>query len=139
MSNGADEPIVVLETVDEIKQLDMFAEPVKPPLDDAIAEFKGDAQGVLDQVKDSVKETLEAIVQSGSADQMRGYVNEAMGKTKVAAGLAMQSCELTLEGIAQAAIGEIRKFIGEAKTADGLTESAPLINANLEDDTKPIP
>ncbi|TLG71840.1 CsbD family protein [Methylocystis sp. B8] len=60
---------------------------------------------------------LDAIVQSGSADQMRGYANQAMGKTKLAVALATQSPELAGAGIAQQALGEMQKFVGEAKLA----------------------
>ena len=35
------------------------------------------------QVKDSMWEALDNLVQSGATDQMRGYANEAMGKTKL--------------------------------------------------------
>ena len=40
-----------------------------------------------------------------------------MGKAKVAVALATQSPELVVAGIAQQAIGEIQKFVGEAKLA----------------------
>ncbi|MBI1981838.1 MAG: CsbD family protein [Methylocystis sp.] len=48
---------------------------------------------------------------------MRGYANEAMGKVKVAVALAAQSPELVVAGIAQQTIGEMQKFVGEAKLA----------------------
>ena len=70
------------------------------------------------QVKDSMWETLDSIVQSGATDQMRGYANEAMGKTKLTLGLATQSTHLTLTGLAQIAVGEFQKSIGEAKRAE---------------------
>lgn len=67
------------------------------------------------QARDSMRETLDSIVQSGAADQMRGYANQAMGKTKVTLGLATQSPNLTISGLAQFAVGEFQKSIGEAK------------------------
>lgn len=70
------------------------------------------------QVKDSMWEALDNIVQSGKTDQMRGYANEAMGKTKLTLGLATQSTHLTLTGLAQIVVGEFQKSIGEAKQSD---------------------
>ena len=70
------------------------------------------------QVKDSMREALDNIVQSGATDQMRGYANEAMGKTKLTLGLATQSTHLTLSGLAQIVVGEFQKSIGEAKLAE---------------------
>ena len=70
------------------------------------------------QVKDSMWEALDNIVQSGTTDQMRGYANEAMGKTKLTLGLATQSTHLTLTGLAQIVVGEFQKSIGEAKLAE---------------------
>ncbi len=70
------------------------------------------------QVKDSMWEALDNIVQSGATDQMRGYANEAMGKTKLTLGLATQSTHLTLTGLAQIVVGEFQKSIGEAKLAE---------------------
>lgn len=70
------------------------------------------------QVKDSMWEALDNLVQSGATDQMRGYANEAMGKTKLTLGLATQSTHLTLTGLAQIVVGEFQKSIGEAKLAE---------------------
>jgi len=70
------------------------------------------------QVKDSMREALDNIVQSGKTDQMRGYANEAMGKTKLTLGLATQSTHLTLTGLAQIVVGEFQKSIGEAKQSE---------------------
>jgi len=70
------------------------------------------------QVKDSMREAIDNIVQSGTTDQMRGYANEAMGKTKLSLGLATQSTHLTLTGLAQIVVGEFQKTIGEAKLAE---------------------
>lgn len=70
------------------------------------------------QVKGSMWEALDNIVQSGATDQMRGYANEAMGKTKLTLGLATQSTHLTLTGLAQIVVGEFQKSIGEAKLAE---------------------
>lgn len=70
------------------------------------------------QAKDSMWETLDNIVQSGAADQMRGYANQAMGKTKLTLGIATQSPSLALAGLAQIVVGEFQKSIGEAKLAE---------------------
>jgi uncharacterized protein YjbJ (UPF0337 family) len=70
------------------------------------------------QVKDSVWETVDNFVQSGAADQMRGYANQAMGKTKLTLGMATQSPSLALAGLAQIVVGEFQKSIGEAKRAE---------------------
>jgi uncharacterized protein YjbJ (UPF0337 family) len=84
----------------------------------------GDLQGStraryrVAQVKDSMWGALDNIVQSGATDQMRGYANEAMGKTKLTLGLATQSTHLTLTGLAQIVVGEFQKSIGEAKLAE---------------------
>lgn len=73
------------------------------------------ARSTVAQVKDSMREAIDSIVQSGTTDQMRGYANEAMGKTKLTLGLATQSTHLTLTGLAQIVVGEFQKSIGEAK------------------------
>ncbi|MBI1980162.1 MAG: CsbD family protein [Methylocystis sp.] len=70
------------------------------------------------QPKDSMREALNSIVRSGAADQMRGYANQAMGKTKLTLGLATRSSNLTLSGLAQIVVGEFQKSIGEAKVAE---------------------
>ncbi|WP_246720645.1 hypothetical protein [Methylocystis sp. H4A] len=76
------------------------------------------ARSTVAQVKDSMREAIDTIVQSGTTDQMRGYANEAMGKTKLTLGLATQSTHLTLTGLAQIVVGEFQKTIGEAKLAE---------------------
>ncbi|MBI5011791.1 MAG: CsbD family protein [Methylocystis sp.] len=65
-----------------------------------------------------MREAIDNIVQSGTTDQMRGYANEAMGKTKLTLGLATQSTHLTLTGLAQIVVGEFQKTLGEAKLAE---------------------
>ena len=76
------------------------------------------ARSTVAQVKDSMREAIDSIVQSGTTDQMRGYANEAMGKTKLTLGLATQSTHLTITGLAQIVVGEFQKTIGEAKLAE---------------------
>jgi uncharacterized protein YjbJ (UPF0337 family) len=76
------------------------------------------ARSTVAQVKDSMREAIDNIVQSGTTDQMRGYANEAMGKTKLTLGLATQSTHLTLTGLAQIVVGEFQKTLGEAKLAE---------------------
>lgn len=70
------------------------------------------------QARDSMRERFENIVQSGAADQMRGYANQAMGKTKMTLGIATQSPNLMLSGLAQIVVGEFQKSVGEAKIAE---------------------
>ncbi|MBM3563586.1 MAG: CsbD family protein [Alphaproteobacteria bacterium] len=70
------------------------------------------------EAKDSMRETFDNIVQSGAADQMRGYANQAMGKTKMTLGIATQSPNLMLSGLAQIVVGEFQKSVGEAKIAE---------------------
>ncbi|MBM3642118.1 MAG: hypothetical protein FJX15_12455, partial [Alphaproteobacteria bacterium] len=60
-----------------------------------------------------MREALDSIVQSGTTDQMRGYANQAMGKTKLTLGMATQSPSLALAGLAQIVVGEFQKSIGE--------------------------
>lgn len=72
-----------------------------------------------DPVKGVVTNALEAIAQSGSADQLRGYTNAALGETKLSLGLAVGSPELALLGIAQKALGQAQTYIGKAKMAEG--------------------
>lgn len=109
---------VVGPAIEEIKQaVEITADSTIAPIDAASPDLQQDAQSTIDQVKDAVTSALDAVVQSGSADQMRGYANQAMGKTKLAVALATQSPELAMAGIAQQAIGEIQKFVGEAKLA----------------------
>lgn len=69
----------------------------------------------VELIKGIMTDALDSIAQSGSTDQVRGYANTAIGHTKLAVGLAVGSPELTLEGLAQKALGEAQKFIGEAK------------------------
>jgi uncharacterized protein YjbJ (UPF0337 family) len=78
-------------------------------------EPQAEAVRVLNQVTGAVMEAFGNIVESGSADQMRGYANETLGKAKVAVALAVQSPDLAKAGIAQQVIGEVQKFVGEAK------------------------
>lgn len=82
------------------------------------AETPGQTRSSVAQARDSMRETLDNIVKSGAADQMRGYANQAMGKTKLTLGMATQSPNLTLSGLAQIVVGEFQKSIGEAKLAD---------------------
>ncbi len=77
------------------------------------------------QAKNSMREALDNIVQSGAADQMRGYANQAMGKTKLTLGMATQSPHLTLSGLAQIVVGEFQKSIGEAKIGEDENDICP--------------
>lgn len=109
---------VIGQTIEEIKQgIDSLIDSTKLPIEAAAFDLQENAQRAVDQMKDAMTAAVDAVVQSGSADQMRGYANEAMGKTKLAVALATQSPELALAGIAQKALGEVQKFVGEAKLA----------------------
>jgi len=88
-------------------------------------EPQGQARSSVAQAKESMLETLDNIVQSGAADQMRGYANQAMGKTKLTIGIAAQSPNLTLSGLAQIVVGEFQKSIGEAKLAEDEEDILP--------------
>jgi uncharacterized protein YjbJ (UPF0337 family) len=81
-------------------------------------ELPARARSSVAHVKDSMWEALDNIVSSGAADQMRGYANQAMGKTKLTLGIATQSPNLTLSGLAQIVVGEFQKSIGGAKLAE---------------------
>jgi uncharacterized protein YjbJ (UPF0337 family) len=81
-------------------------------------EPSGRERNLVAQTKDSMREALDNIVQSAAADQMRGYANQAMGKTKLTLGMATQSPTLTFAGLAQIVVGEFQKSIGEAKLTD---------------------
>jgi uncharacterized protein YjbJ (UPF0337 family) len=109
---------VARHTIEEIKQqIDGLAESTIAPIESAALDLQENAQSSVGQVKDVIASTLDTLVQSGSADQMRGYANEAIGRTKLAIALAAQSPELAMAGLAQQAIGELQKFVGEAKRA----------------------
>jgi len=100
--------------------------PTGPPSECAGPDSSGNLECMIDQVKGAVKDALGSVVQSGSVDQLRGYANEAMGKTKLAVGLAVQSPELTIAGLAQTAIGEVQKLVGEEKNSvDGIDALEP--------------
>ncbi|HEY8124012.1 MAG TPA: hypothetical protein VIF88_01120 [Methylocystis sp.] len=113
--NGGD-PIIC---ADEECSFGNTSNPPTPPEANSVdPEPPARARYSVAQVKDSMWEALDNIVQSGATDQMRGYANEAMGKTKLTLGLATQSSHLTLTGLAQIVVGEFQKSIGEAKLAE---------------------
>jgi len=117
MSNAETATDVVGHTIEEIKQgIDVLAESTMAPLSAATLDLQENAQSAVDQVKDAVTAALDCLTRCRSADQLRGYANEAMGKTKLAVALATHSPELAVAGIVQQAIGELQKFIGEAKS-----------------------
>lgn len=64
---------------------------------------------------DVARDALGDLAQSGATDQLRGYANETVGRAKMALGLAAQSPELTVAGVAQMAVGGVQRMIGEAK------------------------
>lgn len=79
---------------------------------------------------EAARETLGDLALSGATDQLRGYANETVGRAKMALGLAAQSPELMVAGVAQIAVGGVQRFIGEAKTesepGEGASENAPM-------------
>lgn len=118
MPNEEIAPSVVGPTIEEIKQeIEDLAGSAMAPVQSAALDLQENAQSAVVQVKDAVASALDTFAQSGSADQMRGYANEAVGRTKLAVALATQSPELLVAGIAQQAIGEMQKFVGKAKSA----------------------
>jgi uncharacterized protein YjbJ (UPF0337 family) len=112
---------VVGQTIEEIRQgIDALADSTKAPLEAASLDLQENAQCTIGQVKDAVTAALDSLSRCRTTDQLRGYANEAMGKTKLAVALATHSSALAVAGIVQQAIGELQKFIGEAKRiADG--------------------
>lgn len=70
-----------------------------------------------ERLNQALSQAFGDAVQSGPSDQLRGYANEAMGRTKLAVGLAIRSPELALAGIAQGALGAVQRYVGEAKMA----------------------
>jgi uncharacterized protein YjbJ (UPF0337 family) len=117
MPNGEIATSSVGPTIELKQEIEALAESAMAPVQSAALDLQENAQGAVSQVKDAVTSALDALAQSGSADQMRGYANAAMGKTKLAVALATQSPELVLAGLAQQAIGEMQKFVGKAKSA----------------------
>ncbi|GEM_PF-3031988 len=113
--NGGD-PIICAD--EECSFGDASNPPARPDGNSADVEPPARARYTVAQVKDSMREAIDNIVQSGTTDQMRGYANEAMGKTKLTLGLATQSTHLTLTGLAQIVVGEFQKTLGEAKLAE---------------------
>lgn len=75
-----------------------------------------------ERLNQALSQAIGDAVQSGPSDQLRGYANEAMGRTKLAVGLALRSPELALAGLAQGALGAVQRYVGEAKMA---AEAAP--------------
>lgn len=118
MSTAETATEAVGQAIEEIKQgIDALVDSTKQPIEAAAQGLQEHALCAIDQVKGVVSAALDDLAQSGSADQLRGYANEAMGQTKLAVGLAAQSPELAMAGIAQKALGEMQKFVGEAKRA----------------------
>jgi uncharacterized protein YjbJ (UPF0337 family) len=85
------------------------------------------------RLNQALSQAFGDVVQSGPSDQLRGYANEAMGRTKLAVGLALRSPELALAGIAQGALGAMQRYVGEAKMA----AADPQARAGEEDDATP--
>ncbi|MBG0800046.1 CsbD family protein [Methylocystis sp. FS] len=119
MSNAETTKDLVGQSIREIKRgIDTLADSTKAPLEAESLEVQQNIQHAIDQVKDAVSVALDCLTQCSSVDQLRGYANEAMGKTKLAIALSTRSPELAVAGIVQQVIGDLQKFIGEAKNAD---------------------
>jgi uncharacterized protein YjbJ (UPF0337 family) len=80
-------------------------------------EAPNSAQTAVAGLNETLSQLFDEVVQSGETDQLRGYANEAMGKTKLAVGRAAESPDLTFAGIAQVALGAIQRYVGEEKVA----------------------
>lgn len=70
-----------------------------------------------DPAKGVIASAVDAVAQSLSADQLRGYANEAIGQTRMRIGLAVGSPELALLGMAQKALGQAQRYICDAQSA----------------------
>lgn len=130
MSNNAEKPTNVVNEESRQSQQEggEAIAPTGPPSECGGPDSPGNLECMIDQVKGAVKDALDSVVQSGSVDQLRGYANEAMGKTKMAVGLAVQSPELTIAGLAQTAIGEVQKLVGEEKSSSDGNDALELGN-----------
>lgn len=116
LAENGENPVVCAE--EECSFCDASTPPARPDGNSLDLEPPTPARSTVAQVKDSMREAIDNIVRSGTTDQMRGYANEALGKTKLSLGLATQSTHLTLTGLAQIVVGEFQKSIGEAKLAE---------------------
>jgi uncharacterized protein YjbJ (UPF0337 family) len=100
------------------------------------AERPAEALPARRQIRGAVADALGAIARDGSADQLRGYANEAIGGTKLNIGLAVGSPELIVLGIAQRTVGRAQRYIGEAKLAaeleDGEDSDLPFVDGQDE-------
>jgi hypothetical protein len=68
------ETCVVGQTLEEFKQeVEDLAESAMAPIQAVALDLQENAQSAVDQVKDAVTSALDALAQSGSVDQMRGY------------------------------------------------------------------
>jgi uncharacterized protein YjbJ (UPF0337 family) len=74
-------------------------------------------RSAAERLNQTLTQAFDGVVQSGPSDQLRGYANEAVGRTKLAVGLALRSPELALAGLAQGALGAVQRYVGEAKMA----------------------
>ncbi len=82
------------------------------------------------RLNQALSQAFGGVVQSGQSDQLRGYANEAVGRTKLAVGLAIRSPELAIAGIAQGALGAVQRYVGEAKMA---AEADPQADVDQQD------
>lgn len=125
MSNLTDRPTsdVDLTNGETARKVSAPSAATKPVEGNDSLDLREKARGTIDPEKCVVTEVVGKIFQSGSSDQLRGYANEAVGKTKLALGLAVQSPELAVAGIAQSALGEVQKFVGEAKLAEEMAQT----------------
>jgi hypothetical protein len=74
------------------------------------------SQSIAAELNERLLRLFDEVSQSSDADLIRGYANETIGGAKLAVRRAIESPELTLEGIAQAALGAIQRFVGEVKS-----------------------
>jgi uncharacterized protein YjbJ (UPF0337 family) len=67
------------------------------------------------EINEAIQNLFDEVSEAEETDLLRGYANKTIGGAKLTVGRAIQSPELTLEGIAQATLGAIQSYVGEGK------------------------
>jgi uncharacterized protein YjbJ (UPF0337 family) len=93
---------------------------------ETIVSSKGDESctSISREFNEAFSQLFDEVSEAGETDLLRGYANETVGGAKLAVGRAIQSPELTLEGIAQATLGAIQRYVGEGKSESEKEEEA---------------
>ena len=84
-----------------------------------LQELKGEAQKTVGAVKDAAHDAVDRANTSSTADTVKGYANEAVGKIKQRVGSATSNSDLEADGLAQEVEGDIQKLTGRAKRDTG--------------------